>query len=55
MDQLGLYRERRTPGLPQGSYEVMVTNVAGCQDSATFTLTDPAPLVVTLQIIGELR
>ena len=41
--------ENVASGLPQGSYEVMVTNVAGCQDSATFTLTDPAPLVVALQ------
>ena len=29
--------ENVASGLPQGSYEVMVTNVAGCQDSATFT------------------
>lgn len=35
--------------LPGGAYSVQITDQAGCQDSLNFTLTNPAPLGITLE------
>ncbi|MCH2045332.1 MAG: SprB repeat-containing protein, partial [Saprospiraceae bacterium] len=40
--------------LAEGSYSVTVTDINGCQDSATYTLTAPTPILTTLDSLSNI-